>query len=147
MCCQSKDDSWVFGFNGNAVTIVSTARLKCADNKPSKVLEVCEEKYLRRLELLVLHEIGHDIVKVQHLVEVKYSNLATGYEFPLGPHCCDNCCALYEIIDVTAPENSCVVIGEEKHFDVGLDDLLERLHPDFFCDKCKSSIVRDDKYK
>lgn len=148
---ESKDDDWVFGsFSPMAnISIVSTARMKRVDSEPSKTLEVPEELYLKRLLTLAIHEIGHDIVQALHFQAAYYVNARTGHELRLGPHCTDPRCVMYEIIDIKAPnpEDEYMLLGDEKRFDAGLDDVIERMHPDWFCDKCKASIDVDEKYR
>jgi len=148
---SSQDDDWVFGYSHSSGShaLASNARLKRFDNKPSSVLEVPEEQYLKRLELLVVHEIGHDVVKASHFKPATWLNNKTGYQLPLGPHCTDNSCVMYEIVDIKAPprEEGCMILGNEKKYDAGSDDVIERLYPKWFCGKCLSSIKIDDSYK
>jgi hypothetical protein len=145
----SQKDDWLFGYCSGDLTLVSTARMKRFDNKPSVTLEVPEEQYMKRLEALAVHEIGHDVVKAHHFQQASWVNGQTGYELHLGPHCTDNTCVMYEIVDITAPsrEEGHMQLGTEKKYDAGLDDVLGRLGPNWFCDKCKSSIEIDGSYK
>ena len=153
---KSKEDDWVFGsaYNGNelgkelGVSIVSNARMKRKDNQPSWIIEVPKPLYLKRISTTGVHEMGHDVVKSAHLKEAKLVNAKTRYELPLGPHCDDNRCVMYEIIDITAPlkEESYLLLGDEKRFDAGLDETIARMHPNWLCQRCKQSVVIDGKY-
>ena len=148
---QSKEDDWVFGScsPSASISIASTARLKRPDSEPSKTLEIPEELYLKRLLTLAIHEMGHDVVQAEHFQPAHYVNARTGHELRLGPHCDNPSCVMYEIIDIRAPkqEDEYLLLGKEKRFDAGLDDVIERMHPDWFCDRCKTAIVVDEKYK
>ena len=154
---KNQEDDWVFGsaYHLNepeknlAVSVVSSARMKRFDNHASNDLLVPKSLYFKRISSTGVHEIGHDVVKSPHLKPAKLVNAVTGYELPLGLHCDDNKCIMYEIIDIKSPpkEESYLVLGDEKRFDAGLDDVIERMHPDWLCGRCKSSVVIDDKYE
>ena len=148
---ESKDDDWVFGscLRIENISIASTARLKRFNSEPSGTLKVPYKLYLKRLLTLAIHEIGHDVVQAEHFQPAYYVNAETGHELRLGPHCTDPGCVMYEIIDIRAPkpEVEYMLLGKEKRFDAGLDDVIERMHPDWFCDKCKTSVVVDERYK
>lgn len=145
----SQDDDWVFGFWSWNITLASTARMKRLDNKPSSTLEIPEEQYMKRLELLAIHEIGHDVVRGPHFQTAKWVNDKTGHELWLGPHCTDNKCVMYEVVDIRAPpkEEGHMRLGDEKRYDAGLDDVLGRLYPGWFCDRCKPLIKIDEGYR
>ncbi len=53
---------------------------------------------------------------------------------PLGPHCVDHSCAMYEVVDVTAPppDEGHLQLGEERFYDAGMDEHLQRLREDWF---------------
>ncbi len=139
---KSQDDDWVFGYYYRNLAVVATARIKRYDNKQSAIVEVPEEIYLRRATYLAIHEIGHGVIKGNHLKYAKWINTKKGYELPLGMHCTDNKCALYEIVDITAPplEEGYMQLGDEKKYDAGLDNVIERIYPDWFCRQCKDSL-------
>ena len=145
----SQNDDWIFGYCARNITLASTARMKRWDSEPSTVLEVPEEQYLRRLETLAIHEIGHDVVLAPHFQLATWVNDQTGHELWLGQHCTDNTCVMYEIVDIRAPpkEEGHMRLGTEKKYDAGLDDVLERLNPKWFCDKCRPLIKIDESYK
>lgn len=147
----SKDDDWIFAFCADDINMVvmSTARMKRFDSKLSEALEVPEELYIKRLEVLALHEVAHDIVKGKHLQNAVWVNIKTGYKLNLDLHCTDNSCALYEIVDIRAPppEDGYMQIGDEKKYDAGLDDVIERLNPNWLCDNCQSSIEISEGYR
>jgi hypothetical protein len=137
---KSQKEGWVFGGDIGGVFMVSTARLKGQDNAPRTELDVPVEQYLGRLNLLSVHELGHSKVKAPHMKPAVYvSN--EGYRLPLGPHCDDNSCAMYEVIDVKAPNDGFLELGGEKKFDAGVDDMLDRLYPDWLCERCRNSVV------
>ena len=99
----SQDDDWVFGYAWANVMVASTARMKRPDNKPSRRLEVPEDLYMRRLETLAVHEVGHSVCDAPHYQQAVWVNTRTGHEQRLGPHCNDNKCVMYEVVDIQAP--------------------------------------------
>ncbi len=145
---KSKEDDWAFACQAVNLTMVSTSRIKRSDNKPSQKLEIPLELYAKRLTALAIHEVGHEVVKAGH-EEMYWVNAKTGYELLLGDHCRDNRCVMYAVVDLKSPpvEEGYLKIGDEKRYDAGLDDLIERLNPDFFCGKCKSEIKITKGYK
>lgn len=145
----SQNDDWLFGYCSENLTLVSTARMKRFDSKPGTTLEIPEGLYLKRLEVLAIHEVGHDVVHAPHFQLATWVNDQTGHELPLGKHCKDNTCVMYEIVDIRTPpkEVGHMRLGTEKKYDAGLDDVLERLNPKWFCDKCRPSIKIDNSYK
>ncbi|MFH1649872.1 MAG: hypothetical protein ABIA93_04950 [Candidatus Woesearchaeota archaeon] len=145
----SKDDDWIFGYCADKATLVSTARMKGQDSRPRTTLEVPNEKYMRRLEAVAVHEIGHKVVRSPHLEMATWVNDRTGHELTLGPHCTDNTCVLYEIVDIRAPpkEEGHMRLGSKKKYDAGLDDVLERMVPTWFCETCLPTIQIDETYK
>lgn len=146
---QSKDDDWIFGYAIRGLSLVTNARMKRYDNSPSDSLEVPPELYHKRIAVLAVHEVGHDVAKAPHHKFASWVNSKTGHSLNLGPHCTDNGCAMYEIVDIKAPPESegYMLLGEEKRYDAGLDDVLERLKPGWFCGQCRSAIRIDEKYK
>lgn len=154
---KSKEDDWVFGgaYHGNelgkdlCVSIISNARMKRYNSQPSEIIEVPKPLYFKRICTTAVHEIGHDVVKASHLKQAKLVNAKTGYEFELGPHCDDNKCVMYEIIDINSPpkEQSYLLLGEEKKYDAGLDETIKRMYPTWLCEKCKASVKIDNKYE
>ena len=145
----SKNDDWILGYHTGNLSVVSTARIKRKDNQPSDNLEIPLDLYLKRLNIMNIHEIGHGAVEGRHFKQAKWVNIQTGHELDLGPHCTDNTCVMYEIVDIMAPPKSegHMLLGDEKKFDAGLDDVIARLNPRWLCDKCCSSIRIDEKYK
>jgi predicted Zn-dependent protease len=146
---NSKDDDWIFGFCDTNLMAVSNARMKRYDNQPSQEMTVTLDLYLKRLKALSIHEIGHDIVKANHYKEAVWVNTRTNYRLNLGPHCTDNSCVMYEIVDINAPfkEEGYLQLGDEEKYDAGLDDVLERIYSQWFCKKCLDAIVIGEKYK
>jgi len=145
---NSKEDDWVFGTNYGDIAIVNTARMKRPDNQPSQKLAVTNEVYEKRVAVLALHEIGHRIARASHFQPATWI-AANGYELELGGHCTNDSCVMYEVVDIRAPPESegHLRLGKEKRFDAGLDDLIERLNPNWFCDLCISAIQISDAYK
>lgn len=145
---KSKEDDWAFGAQARNLTMISTSRIKRNDNKPSRKLEVPLELYEKRLAALAIHEVGHEVVKAG-LEEMYWVNAQTGYELCLGHHCRDNSCVMYAVVDLKSPpvEEGYLKIGDEKRYDAGLDNLIERMNPGFFCDKCRPEIEITKGYK
>ncbi|MEM4703433.1 MAG: hypothetical protein QXP53_03055 [Candidatus Pacearchaeota archaeon] len=145
---KNREEDWVFGCHSGNLIVLSTARLKRQDSLPSIKLLIPSKHYEKRIEAMSIHEVGHDVVKGDHLQEAYFVNAKNGYRLPLGPHCTDPRCIMYEIIDVKTPakEESYLEIGGKEKFDAGLDDLIERLYPRFFCEKCLSNIKIEKKY-
>lgn len=133
------EDDWVFGVSylPSAVCSVSTARL-----------EQNRRGYLDRLCSIAVHEAGHSVVRGRHLRNAYYVNAQSGKKFFMGPHCHDSRCVLYPSIDMRAPssDESYLRFGKDKRFDGGLDELVKRRYPDWFCKKCKDSVVLDERY-
>lgn len=150
---KSKDDDYCFGYDQDdppkTCVVVSTARLKGTDDRPRQELEVMQEIYLKRLSVIALHEIGHEIVKGNHLKEAIWVNSETGYSIPTDVHCPNNGCVLYQVSEIQTPppEKGYIKVGDEKRFDTGLDDLISRLTPDFFCEDCRNSMTINEKYR
>lgn|SRR3989338_3093902 len=144
----SKSDDWVLGYNTGNLSVVSTARLKRYDGEPSDVLQVPKDRYIKRLQAMAIHEIGHDVIKSPKFKIATWVNAQTGHTLWLGPHCTDNTCVMYEIVDIRAPNNNegYMLLGEEKKFDAGLDDVLGRINPDWLCGECRSHTRIDDSY-
>ena len=152
-CDKSQEDDWCFAYadsNQKRVDIViSTARLKGKDSQPTQKLEISKELYYERLKVLALHELGHDIVNGQHLRKAFWVNTKTGYSIDTEYHCPNNNCTLYQVGDIQTPKptEGYIRIGRTKRFDTGLDDLISRLPPEYFCDDCLASINIGKKYK
>ena len=144
----SRNDDWGFGYSYGNLGVVSTARIKRLDSEPSKKIEIPEELYFKRLNLLAIHEIGHDVVEGMHFQPAIWVNTQTNYQNPLGPHCTDNTCSMYEIVDTKTPPASQghMLLGTEKKFDTGLDELIARLNTKWFCGNCFSSIKLNPSY-
>ncbi|MEK6809090.1 MAG: hypothetical protein AABY40_00290 [Nanoarchaeota archaeon] len=133
---KNKNDDWIFGYQYDKVMVVSTARLKGG---------VSQEHYLRRVEFIAAHEAGHEVIEADHYKNAAWVNSVTGYKLPLGYHCTDNKCVMYGIVDLQAPPSTqgYLKIGRERRNDAGLDDVLERMHPHFLCNKCSDSMKTD----
>ncbi|MBI2666664.1 hypothetical protein HYX13_03575 [Candidatus Woesearchaeota archaeon] len=145
---HSKDDDWIFGYSRENVAVVTVARMKKRDRQPSETLHIPEKDYLKRIATLAVHEIGHDIIGREHMQPAVWINTKTDYKLPLGPHCTDNRCAMYEVVDIQAPskEEGYMQLGEEKKYDAGLNDLLERMYPEMLCFPCKEAVNIPERY-
>ncbi|MBI4451209.1 hypothetical protein HY642_04500 [Candidatus Woesearchaeota archaeon] len=120
----SPEDDWVFGYaTKNKQFIVSIARLKSKTDAPSKRLQVPFSKYAGRLPFIILHELGHWLVKEQaHFKKFVWQNPETGYHTELGYHCPDKRCIMAEFIDVE-----------------DLDKHIRTNYKKKFCRKCASN--------
>jgi predicted Zn-dependent protease len=152
---DDRNEDWVFGLNQEEpyshISVVSNARIKRYDNQLSQEIEVPFDLYIKRLKALSVHEIGHDVVKASHYQQAKWINIRKKNYEPqrLGEHCIDNSCVMYATVDIKAPpkEEGCLQLGGEKKYDAGLDDVLGRIYPKWFCCKCLEAILIDEKYK
>ncbi len=132
---QSPDDDWVFGMEHCECILLSGARLLARN-------ETQGDLSLRRLVAMAIHEIGHAVVRGSHRKPAVWVNAATGYELPLGKHCPDRRCAMYEVVDLIAPlpEQGYMRLGDEPRYDAGLDELIARAHEDWLCSTCLASV-------
>ena len=146
---KSIDDDWIFGYNEGRLSVISVARKKRYDNKQSQTIVVPRELYIKRMIAVAIHEVGHDVVKATHYQEARYVNAKTGHELELERHYTDNTCVMYEFIDIKTPpkEEGFLKIGDEERYDAGLDDLLTRLKPQWFCYPCVAAINIGEEYK
>ena len=139
---ENNPDCWIFGCTGLGITTVSTSRVKRYDSNPNAKLEVPKELYLRRLSSIAVHEIGHIVVdgNQRHFQQAVWEESSGKQE--LGPHCSNNACVMYQIGEIRAPppEKGFMWVGAEKRYDAGLDDVIERMGTNWFCNECKSSI-------
>ncbi len=119
----SKEDDWVFGFATNKRQfIISVARLRTNSDNPSKILKISKTKYKKRIQFIVIHELGHWLVKNQkHYKRFIYENPETRHKTDLGMHCPNNRCMMSEVVDV---------IDLDKHIKINCKN--------FFCKKCIS---------
>jgi len=145
----SKEDDWIFGYNIGEISVASGARMKREDSQPSDILQVKKDLYLKRLTVLGVHEIGHDVIDRSYMQLATWVNTLTGHELLLGPHCTDNTCVMYEVVDIKTPKptEGHMRLGTEKRFDAGLDDVIQRLRPDYLCNNCRSSVKVDANYR
>ena len=146
---NSEQDDWIFGFHAGNLMVVSSARMKGPDNKPRDRLEVPEELYLARVVFIGIHEIGHDVVKARHYLPAVWINATTSHRLEMGPHCTDNSCVMYEVVDIVAPpsEEGYMLLGDKKKFDTGIDEHLKIMRPDYFCELCKPTIEISEAYR
>lgn len=145
---KNKDD-WLLGYHSDDIMLVSTARIKRPDNSPSQTLRIPEAHYMKRLEFMAIHEIGHDVVKSDHMQEASWINTQLGQKLQLGLHCTDKKCVLYEIVDIKTPPatEGYMRLGNEKQAGAGLDEALERIYTDWLCGKCKEAIKIGKEYE
>jgi predicted Zn-dependent protease len=147
---NSIDDDWLFGINLGSCITVATARIQGPDARPRFTRSVDKKVYLRRLSLVAMHEVGHELLKTApHHQETAWINGNTGDRLDLGPHCDDNTCAMYQSVDISAPHPSegYVEMGERRLFDAGLDDHLTRLRTEWFCTRCSDYLEIPDPYQ
>ncbi len=129
---SQKDDDWVMGYCPGRFSVVSTARLNAES----------PEIYLARINYMAIHEVGHNAARAGHFLTASWVNSETGHQQSLGPHCDDKRCVMYEVVDLKAPkpEEGYLLLGNEKRYDAGLDDMLARRYPDWFCSPCMESM-------
>ncbi len=146
---DSREDDWIFGYNIGDISVASSARMKRPDGQPSSDVQVERDLYLRRLKVLAVHEIGHDVVQGEHLQLATWVNVQTGHELWLGRHCTDNTCVMYEVADIRTPKptEGYIRLGTEKRFDAGLDEVIQRLRPDYLCGDCRDAVKIDTGYR
>jgi|TARA_B100002003_G_scaffold238033_1_gene255800 predicted Zn-dependent protease len=146
---ESQEDDWILGYSVSNVSVITNARMKRDDGQPSDKLEVSKDLYHKRLSVMAVHEVGHDVVLGQHFKPAFWVNAQTGHELELGGHCIDNSCTMYEVVDIKAPQpqEGHLRLGEEKRFDAGLDDVIERLKPGYLCNDCRSSVRINESYR
>jgi len=148
---KSADDEWIFGYchEDKHFQVLSNARMKGKDSRPGHELLVSYNTYMKRFDNMVIHEIGHDVIQRQHMKNAYWVNASTGIKYPLGPHCTDNKCVMYEVVEIITPPASSgyMLLGREKKFDAGLDDHIQRVYDDWFCDTCKKSMKISEEYR
>jgi len=145
------DEDWLFSFSFGKLSMISTARLKRPDNKPSNELQVSEDLYMKRLQALAVGEIGLGFIhNPAHFKDAIWVNTTKGNRLKLGPSCTNNSCAMYGVVDIKAPhaDEGYMLLGKEKRYDAGLDNLLERLgdRPDWLCKRCRDSVKVGKEY-
>lgn len=89
---DSKNDNWIFGYmTDNKNLVVSVKRLWLKD----------VVKYRKRLEYIVIHELGHRFLKHRgHHRKVIYRNPRTKRSVDLGLHCPDERCTMSQMLDI-----------------------------------------------
>lgn len=119
---KSHDDDYVFGYTPHAsLFIISSARIKNNSEKRDRSLRISRSRYLARVSYIVLHELGHQLVKkVSHWKEYSVYNPATGYKTPTGWHC---------------PKRRCVMAQDETL--EALDRHIEGRYTHYFCKGCR----------
>ncbi len=140
---KSREDDWVFGAQYRPFGVVATARLMGPDSTPRRSLAVNRELYLRRLALMAIHELGHEFIQAPHHQEAMWVNVRSGTSMALGCHCDDNSCAMYESVDIRTPAQSegYLMLGTARLYDAGLDAHLNRLRPNWFCQRCEDHLI------
>lgn len=157
---KSQKDDWVLGSNYGLMNFASVARLRGKNGNPSQKIEVPIEKYLRRVNALCLHEVGHDIVDSRQAKHMKMASWAPidGEALPLGMHCTDNRCLMYEVVDVKTPprEEGCLTLADkmpdgtfgntEERYDAGLDECIDRQYDTLLCGRCRDCVNIGKEY-
>jgi hypothetical protein len=135
-------NTWTLGCSQEDVSILSVRRLRRHDDAPSLIQYEDDGTYLSRIGFLAVHLVGHHAIKGDHLKETYWVDAKTGEKSPLGPHCRDSTCAMYETLTVpyTPEEAGWIEIGGEKMHDVGIDTIVKNLWNDWFCDSCRKAI-------
>jgi predicted Zn-dependent protease len=146
---HSADDEWIFGYCMGPIQVLSNARMKGKDSRPTQDLMISQSKYMKRFITMAVHELGHDVVSDKHMKKAYWVNAKDNKKYLLGEHCLDNKCVMYEVVDIITPLPSAghLLIGKNKKFDAGLDEHITRIYDDWFCDDCKKSIVITPEYK
>ncbi len=136
---NQKEDDWIIACVLGRFSVVSTARLNAE----------APELYLARINHMAVHEVGHNAVRAGHFLTAYWVNSETGHQQSLGPHCDDNRCVMYEVVDLKAPkpEEGYLLLGNERRYDAGLDDMLARRYPDWFCSPCRESLALPEENK
>lgn len=89
-------------------------------------MKISKSKYKKRLEFIVVHELGHYLVKNQrHYKNAIYQNLETKHKVNMGMHCPNNKCVMFRILDLKS-----------------LDKNIKTNYKNFFCVKCLSNNFR-----
>lgn len=145
----SKNDDWAFGYMRGNLMVASVARMRGTDSQPRQTLGVDISHYLKRVTVLALHEIGHAVIRASHYKMAEWVNAKTWHTMPLGPHCTDNKCLMYEVVDIKSPpaEEGFMKLGDEVKYDAGLDEAIKRMHSDFLCAPCKNAVIVDDSFR
>lgn len=143
---DKSEENWVFGTTDENIAIVSTTRLKRNDGKKSNRLCVNKEKYLRRLEYIAVHEIGHSVVKSNKFEETTCVNAETGNALECGPHCPNNNCAMYLSIDIESSDKEYTIVGGIRKYDAGIDYILDRIQDNWLCDSCQGHVKLGKRY-
>lgn len=140
------DVAWLFGASLGPWSIVSVSRLF----EPGAIASGRRNIELvhKRLQVLALHEIGHDLVKGAHLVDATWVDARTCERASLGRHCADARCVMYAVIDLKAPSTQIeyLLVGDRIASDAGLDDLVQRLHEAWYCERCIQSMSVSPDY-
>ncbi|HYR75893.1 MAG TPA: hypothetical protein VEM96_08625 [Pyrinomonadaceae bacterium] len=141
----SKADQWAFGGTSESgpYHTVSIGRLMGQTSTAASSLSIDRDRYLRRLELLAIHELGHNIVHNQgHYKKAHYVNATTGERVCLGRHCDVNTCVMYEVIELRTPpcDQEYLELDGERRCDAGLNEHLDRVNVDWFCVNCKDKL-------
>jgi hypothetical protein len=143
-------EDWVNGYSLHDMrfSLVSVARLKGVDSKPTAELKVSQERYFDRIAYMSIHELGHELIRAPHFKKAFCCKTdSTGnviHKLKLGSHCTDPSCTMYEIIDLKPEPNEFMLLGGEKRYDAYLDELLDRRYPDWLCSSCNVVAKKGD---
>ncbi|MBM3247309.1 hypothetical protein FJZ17_02095 [Candidatus Pacearchaeota archaeon] len=146
---KNKEEDWIFGYCSPRIILVSTARMRKPQESQSKKHEVAREAYLKRVETIAVHEIGHSLVDPSHFLPTRWVNARTGYQLDLGEHCPEESCVMHQVVDVTSPKKGegYLLVGDKKAYNAGLDELIRRLKRDPFCKRCRDTLKGVGDYK
>jgi predicted Zn-dependent protease len=120
----SKEDDYFYGIAQNNIFFVSPTRLKGNTDTPTAQPTISESKYLGRLKHVLIHELGHFLVKDQkHYKDYVIVNPTTGHKTPTGMHCTDKRCVMSQFEDLKM-----------------LDSHISKSYPKLFCHICLGEL-------
>ena len=119
----SRDDDYFYGFSYYSAW-VSVCRLWSINDQPEAEIKVKKQTFVRRLDHVLIHELGHIFVRNQeHYEPYIITNEKTGHKTDTGEHCLDKRCVMSQFEDL-----------------VMLETHINDRYPGYFCERCRSSI-------
>lgn len=124
---KSKEDDYIYGYStGKGLFFISGVRLKGKSDNPTTHLSIPRTQYYKRLKNILLHELGHELIKNQkHYKNYVIINPKTGYRTPTGKHCPNEQCIMSQVEDLEM-----------------LDAHIRKSYKDYFCRKCKPLVSK-----
>jgi predicted Zn-dependent protease len=80
--------------------------MKGLDYRPQQKLMVSYNKYMKRFVTMAIHELGHDVILSKHMKKAYWVNASNNKKYPLGKHCTNNKCVMYEVVEIRTPPAS-----------------------------------------